>query len=198
MKKLVPFLFCSILCSLFLTSCGGGGEGSRQKYALSVNDFMAGRKFLLFSAPSCAFLIKPKDFSQEEIPHNDVLCPGEIYVYSESNSTDIKAIYQVPELRYAVDQDGNAVLNMSAIEPIVNSYWTAFCGALAGTGGELGGGSADSDYVKLSGVVITMNFSGDDKGVWESSCSANYAGEVSLRSGSGSLLLRPREYLFSK
>ncbi len=199
MKKLVLLILCSVVCCLAFSSCGGGGEGSRKKYALSVNDFMAGRKFLLFSAPSCAFLIKPATFNSDEIVHDYVLCPGEIYVYSESNSTTVKAVYSIPELRYAVDQDGNAVLNFSAVQPSnINSYWTALCGALAGTGGELGGGAADADYVKLSDVRITMNFAGDDKGVWEDSCLANYAGGVALRSGSGSLLLRPYEFLFSK
>lgn len=197
MKRLGTLLLFSVCIGLFLPSCGGGGEA--KKYSLSCNDFMAGRKFLLFSAPSCAFLIKPATFSNDEVVHSEVLCPGEIYVYSESNSTKIEATCQIPELRYAVDGEGNAVISFPAVQPDkVGAYWTALCGALAGTGGNLGGGSADSDYVKLSDVTISMNFSGDDKGVWEDSCVTNYQGTITLRHGSGSLLLRPKEYLYSK
>lgn len=197
MKKLISTLLCTVCCCLVLSSCGGGGES--KQYSLSCNDFMAGRKFLLFSTPSCAFLIRPTTFSNDEVVHNEVLCPGQVYVYSESNSTNIELTCEIPTLRYSVDGDGNATLSFSAITPNgVNSYWMALCGALAGTGGNLGGGSSDSDYVKLSDVTIMMNFAGDDKGTWEDSCTTNYQGVITLNHGSGSLLLRPYEYLYGK
>lgn len=198
MKKLICILLCTVCCCLTLSSCGGGG-GKQTKYSLSCNDFMAGRKFLLFSAQSCAFLIKPAVLQNDEVVHNEIICAGEVYVYSESNSTNVQAVYQIPALRYAVDGDGNATMSFSSVIPSsVDAYWTAFCGALAGTGGDLGGGSTDSNYVKPSDVVISMNFSGDDKGIWEDRCTINYMQDITLAHGSGSLLLRPYEYLYGK
>lgn len=201
MKTIICLLLCTFCSCLVLSSCGGGG-GNRPKYSLSCNDFMAGRKFLLFSAQSCAFIIKPKDLQDDEIVHSEIMCAGEVLVYSEANSTTVQATYTIPALRYAVDDDGNATMSFSAVQPSpssVNAYWTAFCGALAGTGGELGGGSADSNYVKLSDVVISMNFSGDDKGIWEDRCLINYQQDNAvLEHGNGTLLLRPYEYLYSK
>lgn len=187
-----------LLCAGALSSCSGGGEKPKN-YSLSVNQFMAGRKYILLSTTNCALLIKPKQLDSSEIYHSSVTCAGQVYVYQFPNGTDLLGTYDVDNMTYNVDDAGNGYLRFPSIAPngISGDSWQALCGALASTGAVLGGTPGeDKDYVRLSDVFVSLYFSGEDKGGWEDTCNAALVGEVENRRGNGSLLLRPDAYLY--
>lgn len=197
--RLVLLLTAGLLGCVLFSACSGGGDGEQQKkYALSVNDFMRGRKLLLFSTSACAFIICPEDFQVNEIASDHVICDAKVYVLRDAESTNPMAVFGIDKLSYRTDENGNAYMRFAGFKDFsASNAWTFLAGALAGTGGTLGGGE-DSNNPTVSDVNMIMNFTGGDKGLWEDRCWVSMDGDSGWETGSGALLLRPKEFLFGK